>query len=122
MEPMPERIRLRRSKGWRLPPGAIVVARPTRWGNPFTMKDATKAGLPTSVAEARRLAVAAFASWFTDGPSSPQWSEDDRGRWEWMHDHLDELAGHDLACWCPLDEPCHAEVLLEWANREPAPS
>jgi hypothetical protein len=30
---MPERIQLRRSKGWRLPPNTVVVARPTRWGN-----------------------------------------------------------------------------------------
>ncbi len=28
-----------------------------------------------------------------------------------------ELAGSDLACWCPLDQPCHADVLLEIANR-----
>jgi hypothetical protein len=27
-----------------------------------------------------------------------------------------QLAGHDLACWCPLDGPCHADVLLEIAN------
>ncbi len=27
-----------------------------------------------------------------------------------------ELAGRDLACWCPLDGPCHADVLLEVAN------
>jgi hypothetical protein len=27
-----------------------------------------------------------------------------------------ELAGHDLACWCPLDSPCHADILLEQAN------
>jgi len=26
------------------------------------------------------------------------------------------LAGKDLACWCPLDQPCHADVLLELAN------
>lgn len=29
-----------------------------------------------------------------------------------------ELRGHDLACWCPLDQPCHADVLLEIANQE----
>jgi hypothetical protein len=29
---------------------------------------------------------------------------------------LPELRGRDLACWCPLDEPCHADVLLEVAN------
>ena len=33
-----------------------------------------------------------------------------------------ELAGHDLMCWCPLEDaagyrvPCHADVLLELAN------
>ncbi len=29
-----------------------------------------------------------------------------------------ELAGKDLACWCPLGQPCHADALLELANRE----
>ncbi|MBO0882015.1 MAG: DUF4326 domain-containing protein, partial [Mycobacterium sp.] len=28
-----------------------------------------------------------------------------------------ELRGHDLACWCPLEQPCHADVLLAIANR-----
>ena len=27
-----------------------------------------------------------------------------------------ELAGHDLMCWCGLDLPCHADVLLDIAN------
>jgi hypothetical protein len=37
-------------------------------------------------------------------------------------DVVAELAGHDLACWCPLQDaqgsrvPCHADVLLEIAN------
>lgn len=31
-------------------------------------------------------------------------------------DIVRELRGHDLACWCPLDQPCHADVLLELAN------
>lgn len=30
--------------------------------------------------------------------------------------NIAELAGRDLACWCPLDQPCHADVLLELAN------
>lgn len=28
------------------------------------------------------------------------------------------LGGQNLACWCPLDQPCHADVLLEIANRD----
>lgn len=31
-------------------------------------------------------------------------------------DRLHELRGHDLVCWCPLDSPCHADVLLELAD------
>jgi hypothetical protein len=27
-----------------------------------------------------------------------------------------ELRGRDLACYCPLDGPCHADVLLAVAN------
>ena len=27
-----------------------------------------------------------------------------------------ELAGKNLACWCPIGSPCHADVLLEIAN------
>jgi hypothetical protein len=36
-------------------------------------------------------------------------------------DWLAPLRGHDLACWCPLDQPCHADVLLELANAETTP-
>jgi len=32
-----------------------------------------------------------------------------------------ELAGKNLACWCPLNKHCHADLLLELAN-EPAVS
>jgi hypothetical protein len=32
---MPKRIQRRRTKGWRMPEGAIYVGRPTRWGNPY---------------------------------------------------------------------------------------
>ena len=31
-------------------------------------------------------------------------------------DTLAELRGKNLACWCALDQPCHADVLLELAN------
>ena len=27
-----------------------------------------------------------------------------------------DLRGKNLACWCPLDQPCHADFLLELAN------
>jgi hypothetical protein len=85
---MTERIQLRRTRGWRKPAGAIVVSRPSRWGNPFPVAEY---GLEKS----RRL----FQAYLTSHPALV-----DQGR---RH-----LAGHDLACWCPLDaEWCHAD---EW--------
>jgi hypothetical protein len=33
------------------------------------------------------------------------------------YEFFEPLRGRDLACWCPLDQPCHADVLLELANR-----
>lgn len=29
-----------------------------------------------------------------------------------------ELKGKNLMCWCPLGEPCHADILLQIANSE----
>ena len=84
---MPERILRRRTKGWRMPEGAVYVGRGTKWGNPFKIGED---------ARDRKHAVELYEAWVD----------------------LDarELAGKDLACWCPLDEPCHAYVLLKLAN------
>ena len=49
---MPERIQLRRTRGWRLPPNAVSVARPTRWGNPFAYKtERALARVPAAVGD-----------------------------------------------------------------------
>lgn len=37
---------------------------------------------------------------------------------EYILSRLHELRGKNLACWCPLNQPCHADVLLKLANRE----
>ncbi len=98
-----QRIQFRRTKGWRKPEGAIVVARPSKWGNPF------KVAGPDPRQHSRLLtradAVELFRQ-FAVGHRYPFGLETIRA----------ELAGHDLACWCRLDQPCHADVLLELAN------
>lgn len=106
---MPERIQLRRTKGWRKPEGAIVVARPSRWGNPYRISDYEADWPDADEAERRRMAVSDFRG-LIDG----RWSED--FIYPMVSAIRRELAGHDLACWCPLDQPCHADVLLELAN------
>ena len=98
MDNAPRRIKLSRQKGWRLPAGAINVARPTAWGNPFRIGDAVD-GFGTVAT--RDEAVALYRARIVAAPAG--------------HDYA-ELRGRDLACWCPLDGPCHADVLLERAN------
>ena len=116
---MPKRIQLRRTKGWRKPAGAVVVSRPTRWGNPFVVGEAvwmkiTHEGSIRRTTSARiiddpRTAVAFFRAWLKI-----------REQARLLQAARMLLAGKDLACWCPLDQPCHADVLLELANQEPA--
>jgi Domain of unknown function (DUF4326) len=108
----PKRIQLRRTAGWRKPEGAIVVSRPSKWGNPYRIRFANlvvdqRFGHEYSCAqgEARGVAVRHF--------------REDLVNWRLSFDLDDverELSGHDLACWCALDQPCHADVLLELAN------
>lgn len=90
----PTRIQRRRVKGWRLPPDTICVDRTTKWGNPFRVGD----GLD------RAGAVAAFREHFGQDM-------------DFRRMVSEQLAGKHLACFCSLGEPCHADVLLEWANK-----
>jgi hypothetical protein len=112
----PHRIQLSRTKGWRKPEGAVVVARPTRWGNPFTIAGAMERGWASDEPSGRRFVVGCFRDVLTRGRDSDWWFADGADRIDWIREHVRELAGRDLACWCPLDAPCHADVLLELAN------
>jgi hypothetical protein len=119
----PKRIQRSRVKGWRMPEGAIYVGRPTRWGNPFEVP-----------VLGRELAVDLFRSFMhgvfdprpLDHLSDEQFRRVHAAKETWRQ-RLNygaeiaagarcELRGHDLACWCPLDQSCHADVLLELAN------
>lgn len=91
---MPERIQRKRTKGWHLPRNAVYVGRPTQWGNPFRVRQEWP--VERTIEAFRHFIMGALAS-------DPYF--------------LAPLVGRDLCCWCPLDQPCHADVLLEWANK-----
>lgn len=112
----PRRIRLSRAKGWRKPEGAVVVARPTKWGNPFDYREAARVGY----GDGRCAAVDAFRGWLRGedwGVPKGQSRESMAASRQVILDSLPALRGRDLCCWCALDAPCHAGVLLEIANR-----
>ena len=132
----PKRIQRQRTKGWRMSEGAEYVGRPSAWGNPFRVgfpfASRTWAhNRPEPYPDVRKEVGAYLRNSPTFGP----WEEviavvRDRAHavelfrayiayedatWapDWIRRYL---GGRDLVCWCPLDEPCHADVLLEIAN------
>jgi len=133
---MPERIQLKRTAGWRLPEGAVNVARhssgKSKWGNPFRVGSKVKSP----------------GRWGTESepyngkepPGRHEVLDGRRGDWEvrivrdradavalyvayysvtWDDSHRErirrELGGKTLACWCPPGEPCHGDQLLRVA-------
>jgi hypothetical protein len=140
---MPERIQLRRTKGWRMPEGARVVTRSTIFGNPWATGTDEAFWWPqdprgprwisTHRIPAGRLtaaeAVERFRFWMEGYAIEREARPDNltreghRALWDAMAARratilgaLPGLRGRDLACFCPLGCACHADVLLEIAN------
>lgn len=104
----PVRLQLSRRKGFDLQAlslatnglPAVVVARPSRWGNPMVVGERDPLGRRVMDAA---LAVDRYRRYIAhDGKISAMIARDLRGR--------------NLACWCAPGQPCHADVLLEFAN------
>ena len=114
---MPERIQRSRAKGWRMPPNTVYVGRGSRWGNPFPIDHArqyhAEMGQPDNGESPRNTAVRWYREWLAgddlDGELPPPPVAEEIRR---------ELRGKNLACWCPIGQPCHADILLELANRD----
>ena len=114
-EAAPVRIQMKRTPGWRMPPDTVKVDRSTKWGNPWRIGEP---GIPDA-AEAVRRFTAAVKGFRSNGVFvGPQAAPGSRIRA--IIDGLSKLRGKNLACWCPLDQPCHADVLLELANASEA--
>ena len=115
-----KRIQRRRTKGWRMPPNAVYVGRPSKWGNPHLLVTSE----PSSEDCCR------WACYEDDGCLCVGCMTPEKAVWLYREDleeqigrgaplPFEELRGRDLACWCDLSEPCHADVLLELANPSP---
>lgn len=98
----PKRIQRKRTKGWRLPHGATCVTRPGKWGNPF----ATAQEFKDVMNRIDRMDGMVEAN-------SPEMQHMD-----WIYEHIDQLRGFDLACFCAIGKDCHADTLIKYANRK----
>ena len=89
----PKRIQRKRTKGWRMPEGAVYVGRPTDFGNPHSFIGSTP-----------EIATKLFEEHLLTEPGLLELA-------------IKKLKGKDLACFCPLNQACHADILLRYVNR-----
>ena len=89
----PVRIQRKRVKGWRMPPNTVYVGRPSKWGNPWRVYDDVTNEEACEMYRGLLMNNQEFKSIIRA-----------------------ELRGKNIACWCRLDQPCHADILLEIAN------
>lgn len=92
---MPVRIQRKRTKGWKMPANTVYVGRGSEWGNPYRIVDPTDFG--------HREAVQRYREHVSKSTGLDIVIRE-------------KLRGKDLSCWCPLNQACHADVLLEIAN------
>jgi len=122
-----KRIQRRRTKGWRMPENTVYVGRGTKWGNPLKVipdkqfddgfgkifvhswganmwHDTGLCGDTSDMLHMYRLMLegAKFMN-----VKLQVWSN------HFARLDFSELKGKDLACWCPLDKECHADILIE---------
>ena len=106
----PIRVQLSRRKGWRMPPNTVKVDRTTKWGNPFVPGKSGGAYTGGAPVKDKRHAFCLYRGVAPDNQRL-------------VADAQAELRGKNLACWCPIerysaDGHCHADVLLELANKD----
>lgn len=134
-----KRIQRKRTKGWRMPDNSIYVGRPTMWGNPFKvvgdtiyvfsryrfthnldpwifhlMGDTEKAAEIYHECVLNNSMVYAYCADMRDIDIVYIYDH-----FKQISQNLNKLKGKDLVCWCSLDKPCHADVIIKIINKQP---
>lgn len=117
------RIQRKRTKGWRMPPNCVYVGRPSPHENvwkigaslndrmmPWVLDAANRCGITIGKPMSRSQVVAMFREQFEANKDSFL-----------SKLLLDKLRGKTLCCWCRLDQPCHADVLIEYLDKMEEP-
>ena len=117
----PRRVQLSRRKGWRKPENTVVVARPSKWGNPFAIGMSYGASAETLVSP-RAVRGSVLAIPLADARSTlatPQPPVRELGLLSLdLANPALHVAQHSAVAWhgSTLDQPCHADVLLDLVN------
>ena len=102
MTDAPVRVQRKRTKGWRMPRNTVYVGRGSKYGNPYRIVDGDRASALTCYRNE--------LEWYLSGEGC---GPENTIRARKM---IAALRGKNLACWCGLDQECHADILLEKAN------
>jgi hypothetical protein len=108
-----KRIQRKRTKGYRQPPNTKYCGRPTKWGNPFLVEEL---GAEEAVRRYKECILnnTMCYVYFYEIKASVQYD-----RFKWMAENLEQLRKYDyLSCFCPLDQPCHVDVLIRLLNEK----
>jgi hypothetical protein len=89
-----KRVQRSRVKGWKMPENTVYVGRPTKFGNPYSI---------SYVLQTREAVLKAYEEWL-------------KSKIDFDPHFLDELKGKNLACWCTLNQKCHADILLRFVE------
>lgn len=120
------RIQRKRTKGWKMPENTFYVGRPSKWGNPIRLNGDC---IYIDASWRRKILnpwvfynvgdVEDVVYLFEKLLDGTEFYNKDLQYWADYFENLDltELKGKDLACWCALDKPCHADILLKYANK-----
>ena len=127
-----KRIQRKRTKGWRMPENAKYIGRGSKYGNPLKV-------VPDKQFDngLGKIFVHGWGDriWYDTG----LWGDTSdmlhmfdlmlRGNpfmnvklqvWSNYFARLDltPLIGHDLACWCRIDKPCHGDCIINFLNEK----
>jgi len=105
----PKRIKRERTPGWKMPENTVYVGRKSRWGNDVKIGDDISYYMDGCTSATASDVVAMFTRFMEAHKAADP---------EKFATWLAPLRGKNLACWCKLDAPCHADVLLKLANEE----
>lgn len=117
---IPTRGQRRRVKGWVAPENGFYVGRPTAWGNPWRVKE-TSRGFSVHHEPQGSIARSAIDTYGTAGEAAEHAVREFRVYMAkqndlWLRGRLEPLFGKTLLCWCPIDQACHVDVLIEFAD------
>lgn len=117
---IPQRIQRKRTKGWKMPENTVSVCRPGEFGNPFKIGTWAKIGGTGGFAYLccwEKQYATPDMTFIEDSIIATEMYIYYLEKYPLSKEKINKLKGKNLACWCKVGDPCHADILLEIVNK-----